>query len=127
MTITRVVLGIGAFLCGLRAVGYWLVLQHVDAQSADAAGAAILMSLSALLFVALSAASAYLGDRTRGARAIVLKALFLTGVHGLPCIALFTVASRGAILRMPEPIVLTAVFICFVLVCRTPAASAVEH
>ena len=55
-----------------------------------------------------------------GARAIVVKALFLTGAYGLPSIALFTVASRGAVVQRPEVLGLLILFACFVLVFRPP-------
>ena len=54
------------------------------------------------------------------APAIVVKTLFLTGAHGLPSIALFTVASRGAVLRMRELVGRLVLFVCFVLVFRPP-------
>jgi hypothetical protein len=69
-------------------------------------------------FVVLSSASAYLRERTKGAWAIVVKALYLIGAYGLPSIALFTVVSKGAILKMPGVMGLLALFVCFVLVFR---------
>lgn len=114
------VLAVGAFLCGVRAIGYWLILEVGGVRSAERGGIALVMCCSAFLFVILSSASAYLRERTSGARAIAVKTLYLTGAHGLPSIALFTVASKGAVLRMPEVMGLLIAFVCFVLVFRPP-------
>jgi hypothetical protein len=114
----RVVFAVGAFLCGVRALGYWVVLQVGGVRSAERGGIALVICCSALLFIILSSASAYLQERTNGARAIVVKAVFLNGAYGLPSIALFTVASRGAVLQRPEVLGLLMLFACFVLVFR---------
>ena len=116
----RVVLAVGAFLCGVRAMGYWLILQLGGVRPAESGGIALVMCCSAFLFVILTSASAYLRERTSGARAIVVKALYLTGAYGLPPIALFAVASRGAVLQRPEVMGLIILFVCFVLVFRLP-------
>ena len=116
----RVVFAVGAFLCGVRALGYWVILQLGGVRSGERGGIALVMCCSALLFVILSSASAYLRERTNGVRAIVVKALFLTGAYGLPSIALFTVASRGAILQRSEVLGLLTLLACFVLVFRPP-------
>ena len=118
--VLRVSLAFGALLCSVRAMGYWLILQIGAVRQPVSGGIALVMCRSAFLFVILSAASAYLRERTSGARAIVLKALYLTGAFGLPSIALFTVASRGAVLQMPEVTGPLILFIFFVLVLRPP-------
>jgi hypothetical protein len=107
----------GALLCGIRAMGYWVILQ-VGGVPPESGDIALVVYRSVFWFVILSSASAYLRGRTKGARAIVLKALYLIGAYGLPSIALFTVVSKGAILKMPEVMSLLALFVCFVLVFR---------
>ena len=114
----RVGFAFGAFLCGIRALGYWVILQIGGVPPAESGNIALVVYRSVFWFVILSSASAYLRERTKGARAIVLKALYLIGAYGLPSIALFTVASKGVILRMPEVMSLLALFVCFVLVFR---------
>ena len=111
---------VGAFLCGVRAMGYWVILQVGGVRPADRRGIALAGFGSALLFVILSSASAYLLKRRSGARAIVVKTLFLMGAHGLPSIAIFAIASRGAVLRMPEVAALLVLFAGFVAVFRGP-------
>jgi hypothetical protein len=108
----------GALLCGVRAMGYWVILQVGGLPPAESGGIALVVYRSVFLFVILSSASAYLRERTMGAWAIVVKALNLIGAYGLPPIALFTVVSKGAILKMPEVMSLLVLFACFVLVFR---------
>ena len=115
----------GALLCGVRAMGYWVILQELEwlrqvggVPPAESGGIALGVYRSVFLFVVLSSASAYLRERTSGAWAIVVKALNLIGAYGLPPIALFTVVSKGAILKMPEVMSLLVLFVCFVLVFR---------
>ena len=114
----RVSCGFGALLCGVRAMGYWAILQVGGVPPAGSGDIALVVYRSVFWFVILSSASAYLRERTKGSRAIVLKALYLIGAYGLPSIALFTVVSKGAILKMPEVMSLLALFVCFVLVFR---------
>lgn len=118
MTLLRVAIGVAAFLCGVRAMGYWAILQIGGVWPAESGGISLVMGSSAFLFVILSLASAYLRERKSGARAIVVKTLFLTAAHGLPAIALFTVASRGAVLRMPTVMGLLILLVGFVLAFR---------
>lgn len=121
MSILRVVLGVGAFLYGVRALGYWAILQIGGVQPADRSGVEWVLGWSVLLFVGLSVASAIVGQRRSGARVIGAKALFYAGVYGLPAIALFTVASKGAVLRMPEVMGLVMLFACLILAFRKTA------
>ena len=116
--VLRVSFAFGALLCGVRAMGYWVILQFGGVRPTESGGIALVVYRSVFWFVILSSASAYLRERTKGASAIVLKALYLMGAYGLPPIALFTVASKGAILKMPEVMSLMALFVCFVLVFR---------
>jgi len=123
--VLRVSFAIGALFCGVRAMGYWVILQELEwlrqvggVPPAGSGGIALGVYRSVFLFVVLSSASAYLRERTSGARAIVVKALNLIGAYGLPPIALFTVVSKGAILKMPEVMSLLVLFVCFVLVSR---------
>ena len=120
MTALRVVFAVLDFLCGVRTMGYWPILQIGGVQPAERGGIALVMCGSAFLFVILTSASAYVRERTSGARTIVIKALYLTGVYGLPPVALFTVASSGAVLQRPEVMGLLILFVCFVLVFRLP-------
>jgi hypothetical protein len=46
------------------------------------------------------------------------QSLYLIGAYGLPSIALPTLVSKGAILKMPGVMSLLALFVCFVLVFR---------
>lgn len=119
ITISGLILAVGAFLCGIRAMGYWAILRVGGVRAAERGGIALIVGCSALLFVVLSLASAYLRERTNGRRGIAIKTLYLIGAHGLPPIALFTIASRGAVLKMPEVIGLSVLFVCFVFGFRT--------
>jgi len=123
--VLRVSFAFGALLCGVRAIGYWVILQELEwlrqvggVPPAGSGGIALGVYRSVFLFVVLSSASAYLRERTSGAWAIVVKALNLIGAYGLPPIALFTVVSKGAILKKPEVMSLLVLFVCFVLVFR---------
>jgi hypothetical protein len=116
--ILRVSFAFGALLCGVRAMGYWVILQAGGLPPAESGGIAPVLYRSVFWFVILSSASAYLRERTNGARVIVVKTLYLIGAYGLPSIALFTVVSKGAVLKMPEVMSLLALLVCFVLVCR---------
>jgi hypothetical protein len=118
MNLLRVALAIGALLCGVRALGYWAILQLGGLQAADIPGVAWTLISSAFLFLFLSAASAWLATRAGGARAIFARTLFLSAAYGLPCIALFTVASRGAVLQMRGALVLLLLLGCLLLVFR---------
>jgi hypothetical protein len=89
-------------------MGYWLILQVGAVRQPVSGGIALVMYRSVFLFVILSSASAYLRERTSGARPIVVKVLYLTGAYGLPSIALFTAVTKGVILQMPEVIGLLA-------------------
>jgi hypothetical protein len=116
--VLRVSFAFGALLCGLRAMGYWVILQVGGVPPTESDGVALVVYSSVFWFVVLSLASAYLRERTKRASAIVVKALYLFGAYGLPPIALFTVVSKGAILRMPGVMSLLFLLVCFVLVFR---------
>jgi hypothetical protein len=116
--ILRVSFALGALLCGVRALGYWVALQVGGVPPTESGGLALVVYRSVFWFVILSSASAYLLERTKGAWATVAKALYLIGAYGLPPIALFTAVSKGAILKMPEVMCLLVLFVCFVLVFR---------
>jgi hypothetical protein len=116
--VLRVSFAFGALLCGVRAMGYWVILQVGGVPPAENGDVALVVYRSVFWFVILSLASAYLRERTKGAWAIAVEALYLIGAYGLPSIALFTLVSKGAILKMPEVISLLALFVCFVLVFR---------
>ena len=120
MTLSGLILAVGAFLCGIRAMGYWAILRVGGVRSVERRGLALIVCYSVFFFVVLSLAAAYLRERTNGRRGIVIKTLYLIGAHGLPPIALFTIASRGAVLKMPEVIGLFVLFVCFVLGFRHP-------
>lgn len=120
MIVLRVVFAVGAFFCGVRALGYWAILQVGGIRPTERDGIALVVCCSAFLFIVLSSASAYLRERVSGPRAIAIQTLHLTGAHGLASIALFTVASKGAVLRMPEVVGLLILFVCFVLAFRSP-------
>jgi hypothetical protein len=116
MILFRLALSLGAFFCCVRAVGYWVILQVGSVRSVDRSSIATVVWVSVLLFVALCSGSAYLKDRTRGLRATLCDTLFFAGVHGLPAIAIFAVASKGDVFRLPEVVVLAVMFGCFILV-----------
>jgi hypothetical protein len=116
--VLRVSFAFGALLCGLHAMGYWVILQVGGVPPAESGGIALVVYRSVFWFVILSSASAYLRERTKGVSAIVVKALYLIGAYGLPSIALFTVVSKGAVLKMPEVMSLLVLLVCFVLVFR---------
>ena len=111
----RFALSLGAFFCCIRAVGYWVILQVGGVRSAERSSIATVVWVSLLLFVALCSGSAYLKDRTRGLRATLSNTLFLAGAHGLPAIAIFAVASKGDVFKLPAVVVLAVMFACFVL------------
>jgi hypothetical protein len=116
--VLRVSLAFGALFCGLRAMGYWVILQVGGVPPAESGGIALVVYRSVFWFVILSSASAYLRERTKSVSAIVVKALYLFGAYGIPPIALFTVVSKGAILKMPGVMSLLFLLVCFVLVFR---------
>jgi hypothetical protein len=120
MTLWQVVCAVGAFLCGVRALGYGAILQFGGVRPPGRQGIVLVLCGSALLFLVLSLASAYAGERTKGARAIAVKALYFNGVYGLPPIALSAVASRGAVLQMPAVMGIAVLFVCLVLFFRRP-------
>jgi hypothetical protein len=122
MTIFRIVLGVAAFLCGVRALGYWSILQVGGVQPPRKAGIVLVVCVSALLFVILTAASAYLRERHRGVKAMVVKTLYLSAAHGLPSIGLFTIASKGAVLEMPEVTGVLVMLVCFAVLLRPRVA-----
>jgi hypothetical protein len=121
MTITRMALAAAAFLCGVRALGYWAILELGGPRPADRPGMAAVLYGSAVLFLLLTALSAYLRDRRKGIRTVAARAVQLTGVYGLPPLALFAVVSRGEVFRMPMAAGLMALLVCFALAFRTPA------
>ena len=125
MTLSSMVLGVGAFLCGIRAMGYWLILQLGGLGPGQRGGPALVLCGSLTLFLGLSAAAAYVGERSRGVRAVGCRALFFMGVYGLPCVALFTLTSKGEILKMPGVLGLVVLLAGFVLVFRRPMAKQV--
>jgi hypothetical protein len=116
--VLRLSFGFGALLCGLRAAGYWIIQQVGGVPPAESGGIAMVVYSSVFWFVILSSASAYLRERTKSVSAIVVRALYLMGACGLPSIALFTVVSKGAILKMPGVMSLLFLVVCFVLVFR---------
>jgi hypothetical protein len=120
MNLLRAICALGALLSGIRALGYLVILQVGGVRPTQTFGVALTMCGAMLLFVTLTALSAYLRERNNGARAIFLKFLFLSGTYGLPGIALFAMASRGAVLRMPVVMGLLVAFVCFVVFLRTP-------
>ena len=99
--VLRVGLAFGALLFGLRALGYWVILQFGEVPPPRSRGIALVVYRSVFWFVILSSVSAYLRERTKGASAVVTKTFYLIGAYGLPSIALFTVVSKGAILVRP--------------------------
>src|SRR5262249_50241054 len=100
------------------------MLQAGGARPEDRGGIALVLWSSALLFLILSGAAGFVGARTSGPRAIVRNALYAMGVHGLTVIALFAVASKGAVLQVPGVSALLAVFVGFVLVFRLRKSAA---
>ena len=84
MTVLRVVLAVGAFLCGVRAMAYWAILQLGGVRPAERDGIALVVCCSAFLFVILSSASAYLRERASGARAIAVKPCISPGLMAFP-------------------------------------------
>ncbi len=125
MTLSSMVLGVGAFLCGIRAMGYWLILQLGGLAPGQRGGPTLVLWSSVALFLALSAAAAYLAERSRGVRAVGCKALFFMGAYGLPCIALFTLTSKGEILKMPGVMGLVVLLAGLVVVFRRATAKQV--
>jgi hypothetical protein len=116
--VLRASFAFGALLCGLRAMGYWVILEVGGVPPAERGGIALVLYGSVFWFLLLSSASAYLRERTKGVSAIVAKALYLIGAYGLPSIALFAAVSKGAILKMPEVMSLLVLLVSFVLVFR---------
>jgi Sec-independent protein secretion pathway component TatC len=118
ITLSRLILAVGAFLCGIRAMGYWAILDLGGVRSGERSEIVSTVIRSALLFFVLSLASAWLQERKSGVRRIVMKTLYVTGVHGIAPMALFTLASSGAVLRMPGAAGLLVLFVCFVVGLR---------
>ena len=115
MKIWRTLLAVGAVVCGVSAMGCDLLLSLGASHSGWTIA---VMYGSALSFVALSAASAYLCERKRNARAIVCKCLFLIGVFGLLSLALCIAVLGGAVMEVPEVMILLTMSICFVVFFR---------
>ncbi len=117
-TLLRIAIAAAAFLCGVRAMGYWVMLKFGGVQASQTRGVLLVLCGSALLFVVLTLASAYLAERARGARAVLVESLYLAGLQGIPPIALFAVASKGAVLQSPEVAGLLILFACSALGLR---------
>jgi len=118
LSLLSVAFGIGAFLCGIRALGYWAILQLGGLHPSQKGKIALIVAVSTILFLTLSVVSAYLRERTHGARAVAVKALYQTGVYGLPPVGLFAVVSKGEVLHMPEVAAIFILFACLVAVFR---------
>jgi hypothetical protein len=69
MTVLSVAFAVGAFLCGVRTMGYWVILQVGGVRPAGRGGIALVGFCSTFLFVILSSASACFRERRSGARA----------------------------------------------------------
>ena len=113
-TVLGIVFGVAAFLSGIRALGYWAILRFGALPSAQKREIALVVATSILLFLLFAAVPAYLQERTHGARSVAAKALYLTGMYGLPPVGLFAIASRGEVLRMPEVALLFLFFVCLI-------------
>jgi len=113
-----VLFAIAAVFSGTCAMGCWLLLQLSGVSRQDSGGTALVMYCSFFLFLGFNATAAYLREPLSGVRAVIVKTLYLTGVFGLPAIAIFSATSRGAILQMPEVVGLFILFVCFVIVFR---------
>jgi hypothetical protein len=109
-----------ALVCGIAAMGCW-VLTQADAAITKEEGPAtvLIMRLSSVLFVLLHATSAVLSNREQGASAIITRTLFLMGLCGVLVILLFVATSVGRIFLFgPRPTVLLLVSISCALLFR---------
>ena len=94
----RQLLYLTAVLCGIAAMGCW-VLTRSDAAFAKEQGPAtlgLMMGSICVLLLAI-AVSAYCARRKGGSPCILREALFLTGVCGFFALLYFVVVSRGAL------------------------------
>jgi hypothetical protein len=109
-----------ALVCGIAAMGCW-VLTQADAAITKEEGPAtvLIMSLSSVLFVLLHATSAILSNREQGASAIITRTLFLMGLCGVLVILLFVATSVGRIFLFgPLPTALLLMSISCALLFR---------
>jgi hypothetical protein len=109
-----------ALVCGIAAMGCWVLTQADAAITKEEVPATILiMRLSSVLFVSLHATSAFLSNRGQGANAIITRTLFLMGLCGVLVVLIFVATSIGRIFLFgPLPTVLLLVSISCALLFR---------
>jgi fucose 4-O-acetylase-like acetyltransferase len=109
-----------ALLCGITAMGSWVLTQGDAAITKEEVPMILLiMSLSSVLFVLLHATSAFLANKGKGVRAIVTRTLFLMGLCGVVVVLFFVATSVGRIFLFgPLPTVLPLVSISCALLFR---------
>ncbi len=109
-----------ALLCGITALGCWVLTQGDAAITKEEVPMTLLiMSLSSVLFVLLHATSEFLANKGKGVRAIVARMLFLMGLCGVVVVLFFVATSVGRIFLFgPLPTVLLLVSIACALLFR---------
>jgi hypothetical protein len=120
MKILRGILFAVALICGIAAMGCWVLTQS-DAAIPRGQGplTTLIMSLSSVLFALLHATSAFLSDKGKGVRAIIFSTIYLMGVCGVLVVLFFVMTSVGRIFLFgPLPTVLLVVSIFSALLFR---------
>jgi hypothetical protein len=109
-----------ALVCGIAAMGCWVLTQGDAAiTKAEVPMTLVIMSLSSVLFVLLYATSAFSANKGKGVRAIVTRTLFLMGLCRVLVVLFFVAFSFGRIFLLgPLPTVLLLVSIPCALLFR---------
>lgn len=120
MKILHGVLFAVALVCGIAAMGCWVLTQADAAITKEEGPTTILiMRLSSVLFVLVHATSVFLSNQGQGASAIIARALFLMGLCGVLVVLVFVATSVGRIFLFgPLPTVLLLVSISCALLFR---------
>jgi len=109
-----------ALICGIAAMGCWVLTQSDAAITKEQGPMTILiMSLSSVLFVLVLATSAFLSHKGRGGRTTIIRTLYQMGLCGALVVLFFAATSVGRIFLFgPLPTVLLLVSISCALLFR---------
>lgn len=109
-----------ALVCGIAAMGCWVLTQADAAITKEQRPMTIfIMSLSSVLFVLVHATSAFLSNKGTGVRTIITRTLFLMGLCGVLVVLFFVAVSVGRIFLFgPLPAVLLLASISCALLFR---------
>jgi len=99
MKAIQVVLIIVGVICGVVAMGSWLVLQLGGVTAKEGPTTALIMYACIAGFGITLTTSSFLRNRTKGRRAVAMRAMYLMGVSGLSVLLFFAVVSRGTVFQ----------------------------